>query len=65
MDRRISEKERILPELDSTGPEHFKQILEQELQLPEQSAHEEILDFLSFVMTKSTGLKPTGDDDKM
>ena len=47
-------KERILSELDSTDPEHIKQILEQEVQAPD-----------IFVVTNITELKPTGDDDQM
>ena len=47
-------KERILSELDSTEPEHIKQILEQEMQAPD-----------SFVVTNITELQPTGDDDQM
>ncbi len=47
-------KERILSELDSTDPEHIKQILEQELPATD-----------SFVVTNITELQPTGDDDQM
>jgi len=47
-------KERILSELDSTDPEHVKQILEQELPATD-----------SFVVTNITELQPTGDDDQM
>jgi len=49
-------KERILSELDSTDPEHIKQILEQELQATDSS---------SLVVTNITELQPTGDDDQM
>jgi len=49
-------KERILSELDSTDPEHIKQILEQELQATGSS---------SLVVTNITELQPTGDDDQM
>ncbi len=49
-------KERILSELDSTDPEHIKQILEQELPATDSS---------SLVVTNITELQPTGDDDQM
>jgi len=49
-------KEHILSELDSTDPEHIKQILEQELQATDSS---------SLVVTNITELQPTGDDDQM
>jgi hypothetical protein len=58
-------KERILSELDSTDPEHIKQILEQELQATEQGSSEKSIADSSLVVTKITELQPTGDDDQM
>ncbi len=58
-------KERILSELDSTDPEHIKQILEQELQATEQGSSEKSIADSSLVVTNITELQPTGDDDQM
>ncbi len=58
-------KERILSELDSTDPEHIKQILGQELQATEQGSFEKNIADSSLVVTNITELKPTGDDDQM
>ena len=58
-------KERILSELDSTGPEHIKQLLEQEMQATEQGSTEISNANSSLVVTNITELQPTGDDDQM
>ncbi len=58
-------KERILSELDSTDPEHIKQILEQELPAPKHPALGKPVVSSSLVVTNITELKPTGDDDQM
>jgi len=58
-------KERILSELDSTDPEHIKQILEQEIQATEQGSSEISNADSSLVVTNITELQPTGDDDQM
>jgi hypothetical protein len=58
-------KERILSELDSTDPEHIKQILEQELPALKHSALRKPVVSSSLVVTNITELKPTGDDDQM
>jgi hypothetical protein len=58
-------KERILYELNSTDPEHIKQVLEQELPAPEDPALGKPVVSSSLVVTNITELKPTGDDDQM
>ena len=58
-------KERILPELDSTHPEHIQKLLEQEEQATEQPPLGETILSSSLVVRNITELKPTGDDDQM
>jgi hypothetical protein len=58
-------KERILSELDSTDPEHIRQVLEKELQATEKGSSEKSIAVSSLVVTNITELKPTGDDDQM
>jgi hypothetical protein len=58
-------KERILSELDSTDPEHIKQILEQELPALKRPALRKPAVSSSLVVTNITELQPTGDDDQM
>ena len=58
-------KERILPELDSIDPKYIQQVLEQEVQAPEQGSSEKSIADSSLVVTNITELQPTGDDDQM
>ncbi len=58
-------KERILSELESTDPEHIKQILEQELPATEKGSSGKSITDSSLVVTNITELHPTGDDDQM
>ncbi len=58
-------KERILSKLDSIDPKYIHNVLEQELQATEQSSPEKTIPGPSLVVTNSTELQPTGDDDQM
>lgn len=57
-------KECILYGLDSVGPEHIQQMLEQDMQASEHPALGETIASLPCMVSNITELIPTGDDNE-